>query len=90
MNREIAAERKAEAKARPREGNFIKQMRAQRESKEVIASKAFTPFGGKQQVEPRAAIAVDFDVNPAIERDSTRDGEFMTEQGINLAKNNIK
>jgi len=94
LNREIKEERKQLAKQRPREGSFIKQIRAEQEgkqlSKQTQAAQAFQPFDGKQVVPPKENIEANFSVDPAKTEENEPNKGFSFQVSHNAGKNGVK
>jgi len=94
LNREIKSERDRLAKARPREGAFIKQLKADQAgknlSKSVEAAQAFQPFEGKQQVPPKENIKANFEVDPAKTEANEPNKGFSFQISHNAGKNGVK
>jgi len=94
LNREIKEERRQQAKQRPREGAFIKELRADQAgkhlSKQVEAAQAFQPFEGKQVVPPKESVEANFSVDPSQVEENEPNKGFSFQISHNAAKNGVK
>jgi hypothetical protein len=94
LNREIKEERKQLAKQRPREGAFIKQVRADQAgkgaSKEVRESGTFRPFEGKAVVAPKETVTANFEVDPAKVEENEPNKGFSHQVNWNADRNGVK